>query len=183
MAQCPDSRIGSEHVVDFDDNLKLVGKTTKPPNFGLIPAIVNLALAVRPGEAAKHRKAIEFIAATPLEYLDRWQMNNEIFGDDVQLVSMIQWSDGQISFGITQPQYQGVPAEARDIDRFFMEAGWTLLKDPSHHKVFFNYAFQVMAIDAESRNCYITEDGLQPFDVILCEPDEETERFLRIYPD
>jgi hypothetical protein len=38
-----------------------------------------------------------------------------------------------------------------------------------------------MAIDAESRNCYVTDDGLQPFDVILCEPDDDLERFLRIY--
>ncbi len=109
-------------------------------------------------------------------------MNNEVFGDDVKLVSVIQWKDGLVSFGITQPQYQGAPAAPRDIEKFFREAGWTLLNDPSNHKVFFNCALQVMAIDAESRNCYLTDDGLQPFDVILCEPSEEMERFLKIYP-
>ena len=47
LLQCPDSRIGSEHVVDFDDCLKLVGKTTKPPGFGLIPAVMSLPRLVR----------------------------------------------------------------------------------------------------------------------------------------
>lgn len=48
--------------------------------------------------------------------------------------------------------------------------------------MFFNYAFGVMAIDAEKRNCYLNDGGLQPFDVILCEPDESLERYLGIYP-
>lgn len=39
-----------------------------------------------------------------------------------------------------------------------------------------------MAIDAERRNCYVTDGELQPFDVILCRPDEEMEKFLQIYP-
>jgi hypothetical protein len=144
---CTESRIGSEHVVDFDDCLKLVGKTTKPPGFGLIPAVMRLAVAVRPGAPAESREAIEFIAGTPMEYLARWQLNNEIFGDDVKLASVIHWKDGSVSFGITQPQYQGSPADARDIESFFKGAGWTMLNDSSNHKVFFNYAFQVMAID------------------------------------
>ena len=99
------------------------------------------------------------------------------------MASVIAWPDGAISFGITQPQYHGTPAESRDIEKFFKEAGWVRLKDPSGHVVFFNYAFGVMAIDVERRNCYITEGQLQPFDVILCRPDEEMERFLGIYPD
>lgn len=99
------------------------------------------------------------------------------------MASVIAWPDGAISFGITQPQYHGTPAEPRDIEKFFKEAGWVRLKDPSGHVVFFNYAFGVMAIDVERRNCYITEGQLQPFDVILCRPDGEMERFLGIYPD
>jgi hypothetical protein len=59
----------------------------------------------------------------------------------------------------------------------------TRLKDPSGHVIFFNHAFGVMAIDAERRNCYLTDGELQPFDVILCRPDEEMAEFLRIYPN
>ncbi|HEY1120708.1 MAG TPA: hypothetical protein VGE67_03875 [Haloferula sp.] len=56
-------------------------------------------------------------------------------------------------------------------------------RNPSGHAVYFNYAFGVMAIDAERRNCYLTDGELQPFDVILCHPHEELEQFLRIYPE
>ena len=44
-------------------------------------------------------------------------------------------------------------------------------------------AFRVMAIDAERRNCHLTDGQLQPFDVILYTPDEEMERYLGIYPE
>jgi hypothetical protein len=56
------------------------------------------------------------------------------------------------------------------------------LNDPSGHTVFFDYAFGVLAIDAERRNCYLNEGGLQPFDVVLCEPGEALERYLGIFP-
>ena len=132
--------------------------------------------------ASKGRDAIEFVHGTPLEYLERWKASNDIFGDDVRLTSVIAWQDGAVSFGITQPQYHGTPAEPRDIERCFFAAGWTRLKDPSGHAVYFNYAFGIMAIDAERRNCYLTDGELQPFDVILCRPDDAMEGFLEIYP-
>ncbi len=90
---------------------------------------------------------------------------------------------GSAFSSITQPQYHGIPAEPRDIERGFLAAGWTRLKDPSGHVIFFNHAFRVMAIDAERRNCYLTDGQLQPFDVILCTPDEKMERYLGIYPE
>ena len=182
--QCADSVIGTEHMVELDAGTGLVGKTTIPPAFGLVPEVRSHTIALlAPDSDRPHlRDAIEFLPATPLEYLARWRACNEVFGDAVRLASVILWADGMISFGITQPQYHGVPAEPREIDAFFTEAGWTRLADPSGHTVFFNYAFGLMAIDAERRNCYINDGGLQPFDVILCEPDERMEKFLRIYP-
>jgi hypothetical protein len=169
--------------VDLDEDRKLVAKTTKPPGFGLIPALLKLPVAVRPGESPRFRHAIEFIPATPIEYLVRWQMNNEVFGDDVRLESVIQWQDGRVSFGISQPQYQGEPADPRDIEEYFTNNGWAALNDPSGHRVFYHYGFQVMAIDAESRNCYLTVGGLQPFDVILFKPNEEMECYLNVFPE
>jgi|GEM_PF-2335612 len=40
-----------------------------------------------------------------------------------------------------------------------------------------------LAFDAEPRNCYVNDGGLQPFDVVLCQPNDALEKFLRIYPD
>ena len=39
-----------------------------------------------------------------------------------------------------------------------------------------------MAIDAVGRNCFIDSQGIQPFGVILCTPDQKIEKFLKIYP-
>ncbi len=185
LAGEPDLWIGTEHVVDLSESEKRYRKTTIPPAFGLVPKVLEIPqvnLRDDPRVPAT-RKAIEFVHATPLEYLERWAASNEVFGDDVRLVSVIGWPEGSVSFGISQPQYHGTPAEYRDIERCFRAAGWIRLKDPSGHAVFFNYAFGVMAIDAERRNCYLTDGELQPFDVILCRPDEEMAAFLGIYPD
>lgn len=106
---------------------------------------------------------------------------NDVFEDDVRLASVIRWACGQVSFSISQPQYHGVPAEHWDIEHFFIEAGWTRVGVPSEHVMFFNYAYGVLAIDALSRNCYLNEGLLLPFDVILCRPSEELEEFLKLY--
>lgn len=181
---CEGANIGTEHMVELDPSSGLVGKTTIPHGFGVIPELRKLPfVSAKPdSDSSGEREQIEFFDATPLEYLSRWKASNDIFGDDVQLVSVVRWRDGLVSFGITQPQYHGVPADARDIEKFFVDAGWTRLNDPSGHLVFFNYAFEIMAIDAEKRNCYINAGGLQPFDVILSRPSEDMDRFLNIFP-
>lgn len=172
-------------MVELHTSSGLVVKTTIPPGFGVIPDVRwhGVVTAAPVSDTPPARGAIEFMDATPQEYLERWMACNEVFGDKVELVSVIRWSDGLVSFAITQPQYHGIPAEPREIERFFNDAGWVRLKDPSGHAVFFNHAFGVMAIDAEKRNCYVNEWGLQPFDVILRKPDEQLDRFLGIHPD
>lgn len=127
------------------------------------------------------KQQLEFIHATPLEYLERWMAANEVFEDDVRLTSVVEWSDGCISLSISQPQYHGEPATPREIESFFTAAGWTRIPDDSGHLLFFNYAFNVLAIDALPRNCYIKDGNLLPFDVILCHPDESIQDFLKLY--
>ena len=176
--------MGTEHVIELNPIRNGVGKTTQPSGFGLVAELIKVPVVKNPRDSDKQtfREAIEFVPGTPLEYLSRWMAANQLFGDDVRLASVIQWSDGLVSMGITQPFYPGVPADLRDIEQYFMNEGWERLNDPSGHTVFFNYAFGMMAIDAVSRNCYLAEYGLQPFDVILREPDQDLERFLQIYP-
>jgi hypothetical protein len=173
--------LGTEHAVEFSEGRGTVGKLTRPPKFGLIPELVTHSVPNLRGEPGI-RQAIEFLPATPLEYLDRWIAANEVFGDDVRLTSVVRWADGHVSFAISQPQYAGEPAMEREIDRFFEAAGWKRILDASEHVLFYNHAFQVLAIDALPRNCYLNENGLQPFDVILCHPGEAMEDYLGLYP-
>lgn len=181
-----DLHYGTEHVVESNESGDWMAKITIPPAFGLVPRLVshpNVNLRNDPSVAA-FRHTIEFLPATPLEYIERWIAANAVFEDSVKLTSVVQWGDGQISFGIQQPQYHGVPASPTEIDRYFEASGWTHLSDPggTGHVLYYNYAFQVLAIDALPRNCYTRDGNLLPFDVILCHPDDELEKFLRIYP-
>ena len=164
--------VGTEHVVELSESEGRFVKLTKPYGFGLVPGIKRVETKESdPSKLSTIREGLEFFAASPMEYLRRWRAANELFGDDVQLVSVVKWKGGEVSFVVTQPQYHGVPADEREIERYFQEAGWERLRDPSGHLVFYNYAFGVIVVDAAPRNCYINEGGLQPFDVILCEPD------------
>lgn len=159
-----------------------MAKLTVPPKFGLIPKVLTHVVPNLRGEPGT-RQALEFVPATPLEYLERWIAANEVFQDAVRLTAVIRWADGQVSFAIRQPQYAGVPASEWEIEGGFRADGWTPLRDPGgQHRLFYHYAWQVLAIDALPRNCYIRDGALQPFDVILCRPDEELERYLGIYP-
>lgn len=99
----------------------------------------------------------------------------------MKLTSVVEWSDGRISFSISQPQYHGEPATHREIEEFFTAAGWKRILDDSGHLLFYNYAFEVLAIDALPRNCYIKNGNLLPFDVILCHPDALLQDFLKLY--
>lgn len=160
-------------------------KITIPPRFGLIPQVVSHPIVNLRGDKSAYstRQAIEFLPATPVEYLSRWIAANDVYRDRVKLHSVVQWADGNVSFVISQPQYHGKPATPREIEHFFESSGWTRLPEVSGHMLFFNYAFQVLAIDALPRNCYLHEGSLLPFDVILCHPDEPLERLLKLYPD
>lgn len=184
-AREPELDLSSEHLVEFSPPDGLVGKTTIPGKFGLMPAVItHLAVNLRgdPSLPAT-RRAIEPVAGTPLEYLQRWLDANAIFNDDVKLASVVEWADGRLSFGITQPQYNGEPAPERDIIAYFEASGWKWITDPSGdgHLLFFNYSWGVLAFDAVSRNCFLHDDALMPFDVILCRPDDEMADFLRLF--
>lgn len=166
--------IGSEHWVDIDLQTSYVAKITIPPAFGLIPGLIQHRGVIE-------RRSIEAVYATPIEYLQRWVASNEIFGDDVRLQSVIQWQDGLVSMAISQPQYHGRPAEIREIEAHFKNAGWQRLKPKFGRCLYFNFAYNVITMDAESRNCYMTKDGLQPFDILLLHPDSELEEYLELY--
>lgn len=175
---------GTEHVVEFDESSGDVVKLTIPPGFGLTPELVShpVVTAAEGTSDAAVRHAIEFRKGSPLEYLERWLCSNEVFEDDVRLASVVSWADGSVSFSIRQPQYDGEVTSQVEIEDFFVAAGWIKLDREKEHAIYFNYAFQVMAIDALPRNCYKREGRILPFDVILCRPSEAIESYLEIYP-
>lgn len=169
--------------MEFDDVTGRVGKLTAPPKFGLVPAVVSTPRANLRNDPAipSSRQQLEFIHATPLEYLARWIAANDLFGDDVRLNALVEWADGRLSFAISQPPYHGEPATHREIERYFTEASWTRIADDNGHIVFFNDGFNILVVDALLRNCYVKDGCFLPFDVILCHPTEELEQFPKLY--
>ncbi|MCB1234101.1 MAG: hypothetical protein KDM91_03420 [Verrucomicrobiae bacterium] len=160
-----------------------VVKITKPPGFGLTPAVLRHRIVDLRGDPSlpEFRRAVEFVKATPVEYLERWSDANAVFSDSVRLASVVAWKDGDVSFVITQPQYHGQSASSWEIEWFFGESGWRSIRDPGgQHRIFFHDHFGVIAIDALPRNCYIHEGQLLPFDVILCRPTSELDEYLRL---
>lgn len=176
--------VGSEHLVDFSDSEHRVVKVTVPKGFGLAPALISKAnplYELHEGEE-KEKKSIEFVHATPLEYLTRWSACNQLFNDDIVLHKVILWGDERVSFVISQPQYHGDLPSHQEIEEYFETAGWQRIPNKRGHAIYFNYAYQVLAMDVEPRNCYISPSGeLLPFDVILSTPDKEVEDFLGLY--
>jgi len=174
---------GTEHFVDLDEARSRVLKVTIPPGFGLVPCVTaSTAINLRssPGDSAV-RKQLELIPATPLEYLNRWILANEVFQDDVRIESVVLWADGLVSISISQPQYHGIPATPREIESCFKEDGWVVCSTETSGTVFYNYAHNTLAVDALPRNCYMNSGHILPFDVILHRPTPELEGFLKLY--
>jgi hypothetical protein len=63
---------GQEHRVWLDESSQRYCKATFPGRFGF-------AVAALPG------LGLELVAGTPLEYVERWRLQNSLFGDDARL--------------------------------------------------------------------------------------------------
>ena len=122
-------------MVEFDLSNQRVFKITHPGTFGLTPALAQVSTS-----SGQTETQLGIFEATPLEYLQRWLNNNEVFHDQVRLETVIQWPDGRLSIAISQPVYQGEPAHPSEIERHFIDAGWERLPRQAGHQLFFNYA-------------------------------------------
>ena len=77
---------GNEHQIWFLEESNCVLNATWPDFFGLL-------VIHRPYEEAK---------ASPIDYLERWWLHNELFGDDVRFIGALE-VDGKLRLLIRQP--------------------------------------------------------------------------------
>ena len=141
LNQTPDEE-GNEHQVWFLPDTETVLKATWPDFFGLL-------VVHRPHEEQK---------ASPIAYLERWHLHNEVFGDQVVFIGALQ-TDSGIRLLIRQPAIAGAPATDEQIRRFFTESGWL------HFVIEGNVAFfdperQIVISDTHRGNIILMEDGL-----------------------
>lgn len=139
---------GNEHQVWYLRSAEKVLKATWPDFFGLL-------VIHRPHEEPK---------ASPISYLERWHLHNQLFGDEVIFIGALQCSDG-LRLIIQQPAIKGRPASDKEIASFFSESGWRPFTiddniayfDPEHH---------IVVSDTHRGNFVLmSDDKLAPIDL------------------
>lgn len=71
----------------------------------------------------------------PIEYLERWHLHNELFGDSIQFIGAWDSPPG-MRLLISQPAIAGQPASDEQIRQFFETSGWQPLSDRSGSRLF-----------------------------------------------
>lgn len=102
--------------------------------------------------------------ASPIAYLARWALHNELFGDDVRLLGALQTETG-FRLLIRQSAIAGEPATEEQIQRFFADFGW-LRFSIEGDTAYFDPQRQVVVSDTHRGNIILMADGhLAPIDL------------------
>lgn len=141
LNRAPDDE-GNEHQVWFEADSETYLKATWPDFFGLL-------VIHRPDEEPN---------ASPIAYLERWHLHNELFGDQVTFLGVLRSNFG-LRLLVRQPAIAGVPATLEEIHRFFTDSGWKPFVI-SGNLAFFDPDRQVVISDTHRGNIILMDDGL-----------------------
>ena len=141
LSRVPDEE-GNEHQVWYRPESKAVLKATWPDFVGLL-------VVHRPNEEHK---------ASPIAYLERWSLHNELFGDDVRFLGALS-TDSGLRLLIQQPAIAGIPATDEEIQRFFTSSGWQRFIIDGN-VAYFDPKRRVVISDTHRGNIILMEDGL-----------------------
>ena len=97
-------------------------------------------------------------AASPIAYLERWHLHNELFGDSVEFIGALETPDG-LRLLISQPAIQGNPATEEQINDFFTESGWRPFMI-DNNLAYFDSKRRLVVSDTHRGNIILMEDGL-----------------------
>ena len=133
---------GNEHQIWYRPDANTVIKATWPDFFGLL-------VIHRPNEEHK---------ASPIAYLERWVLHNELFGDDVRFIGVLA-DHANLRLLIEQPAIAGTPATDEEIQRFFTSTGWQRFVIDGNI-AYFDPQKQVVISDTHRGNIILMDDGL-----------------------
>jgi Serine/Threonine/Tyrosine Kinase found in polyvalent proteins len=106
--------------------------------------------------------------ATPLQYLQSRQLQNQVFGDDVRLHGI--WNDGRnVNVITSQPHIAGQKPTQPQIDKAMETRGFTRMDDATYYRKGDNVA----VFDLHPENAFIHKGALLPIDAIVLHPSEE----------
>jgi hypothetical protein len=132
----------NEHQVWFHADSETYLKATWPDFFGLL-------VLHRPHEEPK---------ASPIAYLERWHLHNEVFGDQLAFLGALQ-TDSGLRLLIRQPAIAGTPATEKQIQQFFTETGWRPFV-VGGNIAYLDPERQIVISDTHRANLILMEDGL-----------------------
>ncbi len=141
LSRQPDDE-GNEHQVWYLPGAQAVLKATWPGFFGLL-------VIHRPHEEHK---------ASPIAYLERWHLHNELFGDDVRFLGVLRTDQG-FRLLIRQPAIAGTPASDEEIARFFTDSGWKRFIVDGNI-AYYDPQRKIVISDTHRGNIILMDDGL-----------------------
>ena len=96
--------------------------------------------------------------ASPIAFLERWVLHNELFGDDVRFIGVFA-DHANLRLLIEQPAIAGTPATDEEIQRFFTSTGWQRFVIDGNI-AYFDPQKQVVISDTHRGNIILMADGL-----------------------
>ena len=153
-------RGGQEHDLFHDEATDRYLKVTRDGVFGLAPGI-DLALV------SSHEDARRFHLweASPIEYLERLQLQNQLVPGLNHLEGIIDQGD-DLAVVTSQPRFDLVAVTQPEIDAWFARSGFEKVTECGYYRAEDNLGI----FDAHTKNLVRFQDDLIPFDVIPCRP-------------
>lgn len=151
-------RGGQEH--DWFRESERVFKVTRDGIFGLSPGI-DLALVSSDQDARR----FHLWEATPLEYLERLHLQNQLVPGLNHLEGVLDQGD-DLAVVTSQPRFDLVPVTQPEIDVWFARLGFEKVTECGYYRAEDNLGI----FDAHTKNLVRFQDDLIPFDVIPCRP-------------
>lgn len=153
-------RGGQEHDIYHHEASDRYFKVTRDGIFGLAPGM-DLALVSSDMDARR----FQLWEATPIEYLERLLLQNELVPGLNRLEGVIDQGD-DLAIVTSQPRFDIVPVTLAEIDAWFSAQGFQKITPCGYYRA----ADNLGVFDAHAKNLVRFEDTLIPFDVIPCRP-------------
>ncbi len=152
-------RGGMEH--DIFQEGERVFKVTRGGIFGLSPGI-ELALV----SSSQDARRFHLWEATPLEYLERLALHNELIPGLNRLEGILWQADEELAIVTSQPRFDIVPVTEAEIDAWFQSQGFRKITSSAYYRA----ADNLGVFDAHDKNVIRAGELFVPFDVIPCHP-------------
>jgi hypothetical protein len=144
----PPTAEGNEHQVWFRESRATFLKATWADHFGM-------KVVYRSDEEPQ---------ASPIDYLERWHLHNQLFGDSVVFLGAIE-DDNKLRLLIEQPAIEGTVATLEEIESFFTTSGWLPFRVEGN-LAFFDPDRELTVSDTHLGNIIVMPDGqLAPIDL------------------